>query len=130
MDSTNFMVLMCVEHLRLPFQFSKGEKSKMAGLLQEFKIFCDETTIHGFRYLVDEGSCLAKKILWMIVIIASFSYAAMMLYSSFHCKILKVSRIFNVSVIITFLKKSGMKILQLQWWCLQHTLLKTWIFQL
>ena len=52
-------------------------------MIQLFKEFCGETSIHGFYHISNDKSNVLTRILWFIVFVASLTYAAFMLEASF-----------------------------------------------
>ena len=47
----------------------------------ELRNYFKETTVHGFRYLVD-GRSIGERIAWFAVIFSGFVYAGILIYSN------------------------------------------------
>lgn len=40
--------------------------------MKRFRIYCKETTLHGFSYLVEENTRIEEKIFWLLSLIVAF----------------------------------------------------------
>ena len=40
------------------------------------KEFCQNATIHGLNHIVNDAYSSSKRILWFLIVVASFTYAA------------------------------------------------------
>ena len=49
----------------------------------ELKRYFEETTVHGFRYLVDQSS-VGERWIWGLVILSGFAYAGYLIQSSIY----------------------------------------------
>jgi hypothetical protein len=55
----------------------------MAAVILQLREFCNETSIHGFKYVADQAFSLVVRVIWFFCIIISLVYAANMIASSF-----------------------------------------------
>ena len=58
-----------------------GKKSKLKELQKDIKGYFSETTVHGFRYVV-EGKNICERVAWSLIIIMSFAFCANIFYES------------------------------------------------
>ena len=52
-------------------------------LLQEFKEFFGETSIHGLSHILNDRTSIFKRLFWFAIFIGSLCYAGQQLTSSF-----------------------------------------------
>jgi acid-sensing ion channel, other len=57
-------------------------------LLASVQNYCNETTLHGFKYFTNDNCRFSEKLFWMISLIASFSSAVLMI-NKLHTEISK-----------------------------------------
>ena len=50
--------------------------------LEEFKIFCKETSIHGLYHIADDTASILKRCLWLGIFLGCLSYAGQQLMMS------------------------------------------------
>ena len=57
-------------------------RKTLQSLKSRFSNFCETTTIHGLRYVGDDGTSLMSRLIWFVVVIVSFVYAGLNIYNS------------------------------------------------
>ena len=57
-------------------------KLTMRAVVQDVKDFGNETSLHGLAQIVNDNSPIIKRLLWLVIFLASLVYASNVLISS------------------------------------------------
>ena len=61
----------------------REKKSGLAVIKSNTKEYCNNTTLHGFSYWVNNTDTRAEKVFWIVVVLVSFTLASNIIFSNF-----------------------------------------------